>query len=61
MVTVFRHSPDLTGDSFFDGAGGWAPPALCHTAIEMLQSGSDVVDVGPAASHPDAGTCIAGR
>ncbi|MEF4681707.1 MULTISPECIES: dihydropteroate synthase, partial [Enterobacteriaceae] len=23
-------------------------------AIEMLRVGSDVVDVGPAASHPDA-------
>ncbi len=35
-------------------AGGWDPAGAVTAAIEMLRVGSDVVDVGPAASHPDA-------
>ncbi len=35
-------------------AGGWNPAGAVTAAIEMLRVGSDVVDVGPAASHPDA-------
>ncbi|VCZ64780.1 sul1_33_AJ564903 [Escherichia coli] len=34
-------------------AGG-RPAGAVTAAIEMLRVGSDVVDVGPAASHPDA-------
>ncbi len=35
-------------------AGGLDPAGAVTAAIEMLRVGSDVVDVGPAASHPDA-------
>ncbi|GHL16945.1 dihydropteroate synthase [Escherichia coli] len=50
MVTVFGIL-NLTEDSFFDESGG---AGAVTAAIEMLRVGSDVVDVGPAASHPDA-------
>ncbi|WP_212750260.1 dihydropteroate synthase, partial [Acinetobacter baumannii] len=41
-------------DSFFDESRRLDPAGAVTAAIEMLRVGSDVVDVGPAASHPDA-------
>ncbi len=54
MVTVFGIL-NLTEDSFFDESRRLDPAGAVTAAIEMLRVGSDVVDVGPAASHPDAG------
>ncbi|SYB56226.1 truncated dihydropteroate synthetase [Klebsiella pneumoniae] len=45
---------NLTEDSFFDESRRLDPAGAVTAAIEMLRVGSDVVDVGPAASHPDA-------
>lgn len=53
MVTVFGIL-NLTEDSFFDESRRLNPAGAVTAAIEMLRVGSDVVDVGPAASHPDA-------
>lgn len=53
MVTVFGIL-NLTEDSFFDESRRLDPAGAVTAAIEMLRVGSDVVDVGPAASHPDA-------
>jgi dihydropteroate synthase type 1 len=54
MVTVFGIL-NLTEDSFFDESRRLDPAGAVTAAIEMLRGiGSDVVDVGPAASHPDA-------
>ncbi len=55
MVTVFGIL-NLTEDSFFDESRRLDPAGAVTAAIEMLRVGSDVVDVGPAASHPDAMT-----
>ncbi|ECZ8878332.1 hypothetical protein F9S75_28625, partial [Escherichia coli] len=52
MVTVFGIL-NLTEDSFFDESRRLDPAGAVTAAIEMLRVGSDVVDVGPAASHPD--------
>lgn len=52
-VTVFGIL-NLTEDSFFDESRRLDPAGAVTAAIEMLRVGSDVVDVGPAASHPDA-------
>ncbi|HAZ6850286.1 TPA: dihydropteroate synthase, partial [Escherichia coli] len=53
MVTVFGIL-NLTEDSFFDESRRLDPAGAVTAAIEMLRVGADVVDVGPAASHPDA-------
>ncbi len=50
MVTVFGIL-NLTEDSFFDESRRLDPAGAVTAAIEMLRVGSDVVDVGPAASH----------
>ena len=60
MVTVVRHSESHRGLSSMR-AGGADPAGAVTAAIEMLRVGSDVVDVGPAASHPDARPVSPGR
>ncbi len=50
MVTVFGIL-NLTEDSFFDESRRLDPAGAVTAAIEMLRVGSDVVDVGPAASR----------
>lgn len=54
MVTVFGIL-NLTEDSFFDESRRLDPAGAVTAAIEMLRVGSDVVDVGPTASHPTRG------
>ncbi len=54
MVTVFGIL-NLTEDSFFDESRRLDPAGAVTAAIEMLRVGSDVVDVGPAASHRTRG------
>lgn len=46
---------NITADSFSDG-GKYLDPqaALCHAQV-LLDEGADVLDIGPASSHPDAG------
>ncbi len=54
MVTVFGIL-NLTEDSFFDESRRLRPRRRCHRGDRnAARVGSDVVDVGPAASHPDA-------
>ncbi|WP_423202795.1 dihydropteroate synthase [Morganella morganii] len=50
-VTVFGIL-NLTEDSFFDESRRLA--RRCHRAMKCCESDQTVVDVGPAASHPDA-------
>ena len=45
---------NITEDSFSDGGQFLNPePAIAHAA-DLLAAGADVLDIGPASSHPDA-------
>lgn len=45
---------NLTEDSFSDGGRYLEPQAAIAHARSLLQDGADVIDLGPASSHPDA-------
>jgi len=45
---------NLTEDSFSDGGLFVEPAAAIAHARELLRDGADVVELGPASSHPDA-------
>ena len=45
---------NITEDSFSDGGLYLAPHRALDHARELIASGADVVDVGPASSHPDS-------
>lgn len=45
---------NLTEDSFSDGGRHLAPDAAIAHARQLVADGADVIDLGPAASHPSA-------
>ena len=47
---------NITADSFSDGGNYLAPQAAISHARKLLADGADVLDVGAAASNPDAQT-----
>jgi dihydropteroate synthase type 2 len=46
---------NITSDSFSDGGKYLEPGAAIFHAQAMVQSGADIIDIGAASSHPDAG------
>lgn len=50
---------NVTEDSFSDGGKYLAPDAALAHGAALLAEGADVLDVGPASSHPDAKTVSA--
>ena len=47
---------NITADSFSDGGDFLSPDAALAQAQKLVDDGAHVLDVGPASSHPDAGT-----
>ena len=45
---------NITEDSFSDGGQFLDPKAAISHAASLLTAGADVLDIGPASSHPDA-------
>lgn len=45
---------NMTEDSFSDGGLYLAPRRAFDHAEELISAGADVIDVGPASSHPDS-------
>ena len=45
---------NLTRDSFSDGGRFLSPESAIAHALALAEDGADVVDLGPASSHPDA-------
>lgn len=45
---------NLTEDSFSDGGRYLDPSAAIEHALALVEEGADVVDLGPASSHPEA-------
>jgi len=45
---------NLTRDSFSDGGLYFEPGAAIRQAERLIEDGADVVELGPASSHPDA-------
>ena len=45
---------NITEDSFSDGGLYLKPDAATEHALRLVADGADVVDLGPASSHPDA-------
>ena len=45
---------NITEDSFSDGGQFLNPKAAIAHAADLLAAGADVLDIGPASSHPDA-------
>ncbi len=45
---------NVTEDSFSDGGRYLAPEAAISKALELVEAGADIIDLGPASSHPDA-------
>jgi len=46
---------NITTDSFSDGGAYLQPPAAIAQAQLLVADGADMLDIGPASSHPDAG------
>jgi dihydropteroate synthase type 2 len=46
---------NITEDSFSDGGKFLAPEAALAHANNLLADGADIIDIGAASSHPDAG------
>lgn len=46
---------NITSDSFSDGGRYLSPEAAVEKARGLMADGADILDVGPASSHPDAG------
>jgi len=46
---------NITSDSFSDGGQYLAPEKTLVHAQQLVDTGADVLDIGPASSHPDAG------
>jgi dihydropteroate synthase len=44
---------NITEDSFFDGGRYLDPAAAVDQAHELVAHGADIVEIGPASSHPD--------
>ena len=45
---------NITEDSFSDGGKFLGPEAAITHAADLVAAGADVLDIGPASSHPDA-------
>ena len=45
---------NITEDSFSDGGRYLAPALALAHALALAESGADVIELGPASSHPDA-------
>ncbi len=45
---------NITEDSFSDGGRYLAPERAITQALALVEAGADIVDLGPASSHPDA-------
>ena len=45
---------NITADSFSDGGEYLCPEKALKKAIQLKEEGADVIDIGAAASHPDA-------
>ncbi|NWH07294.1 MAG: dihydropteroate synthase [Alphaproteobacteria bacterium] len=45
---------NITADSFSDGGHYLDPAAAIARALLLVQEGADIIDLGPAASNPDA-------
>src|ERR1700722_8084089 len=46
---------NITSESFSDGGKYLAPEAALAHADRLLADGADILDIGAASSHPDAG------
>ena len=46
---------NITEDSFSDGGRYLAPDKALEKANALISDGADILDIGPASSHPDAG------
>lgn len=57
-VTIFGIL-NVTRDSFSDGGRYLEPAAAVEHALELMEDGADVIDVGAASSHPEAETVSA--
>jgi dihydropteroate synthase type 2 len=45
---------NITEDSFSDGGLSLRPEAATEHALELHRDGAEVIELGPASSHPDA-------
>lgn len=45
---------NITEDSFSDGGQYLSPDRAIEQALSLFEAGADVIDLGPASSHPDA-------
>ena len=45
---------NITEDSFSDGGRFLAPEQAIAQAVALVEAGADIIDLGPASSHPDA-------
>lgn len=45
---------NITEDSFSDGGRYLTPEAAASQAMALVDAGADIIDLGPASSHPDA-------
>ena len=45
---------NVTSDSFSDGGEFLAPERAVDRALELIEDGADIIELGPASSHPDA-------
>ena len=45
---------NITADSFSDGGKYLTPAAAIDRATKLIADGADIIDLGPAASNPDA-------
>jgi dihydropteroate synthase type 2 len=45
---------NITEDSFSDGGPYLHPTAAVNHALQLVADGADVIDLGPASTHPDA-------
>jgi dihydropteroate synthase type 2 len=46
---------NITADSFSDGGDFLSPDKALAQAQKLVGDGADILDIGPASSHPDAG------
>lgn len=52
---------NITEDSFSDGGRFLAPEQAIAQALALVEAGADIIDLGPASSHPDARPVTAGE
>ena len=47
---------NITEDSFSDGGKFLVPDLAVEHAQRLVSEGADIIDIGPASSHPDSKT-----